>query len=103
MINTNYVISVVRILENPIQTFSTSNILSIKIRAQLPQSYNSRIINLICWDTLARNIYQYYQIHDYIIIEGYLSSNSTLCLNKLFKNSRKMEITVLKIHPFLLN
>lgn len=103
MINTNYIISVVRILENPSQTFLAGNTLSTKFRVQLPQPYNSQIINLICWGTLALNINQYYQMNDYIIIEGYLSSNRTSYLNKLFKNSRKMDMTVVKIHPFFLS
>ena len=102
MVHTNYVISLVKILENPNQTFSHDNTISIKFRAQFPQFLNNRIVNLICWDNLALNVSQYYQINDYIIIEGYLSSNNTLCLNKSFKNSRKIEMTVSKIYPFLL-
>lgn len=103
MINTNYIISLVRILENPSKIFLNDNILFTKFRVQFPQSRNNQIINLICWDNLAFNINQYYQINDYIIIEGYLSSNSKPCLNELFKNSRKIEMTVLKIYPFLLS
>jgi len=103
MANTNYIISIVRILENPSKTFFNKNLLFTKFRVQFPQSRNNQIINLICWDNLALNIDQYYQANDYIIIEGYLSSNSESCLNKLFKNSRKIEMTVLKIYPFLLS
>ena len=103
MMNTNYVISIVRILENPSQIFFKNNISSIKFRVQFPQLPDSQIIHLICWDNLALNVSQYYQINDYIIIEGYLSSNGKPYLNKLFKNSRKIEMTILKVYPFLLN
>jgi single-stranded DNA-binding protein len=103
MVNTNYIITIVRILENPSKTFLNNNLLFTKFRAQFPQSRNNQIINLICWDNLALNINQYYQTNDYIIVEGYLSSDSQTCLNKLFKNSKKIEVTVLKIYPFLLS
>ena len=103
MVNTNYLISLVRILENPTKIFFNDRILFTKFRAQLPQSQNNQIINLICWGNLALNVNQYYQINDYVIIEGYLSSNSKLHFNTLLKDSKKIEITVLKIYPFLLS
>ena len=103
MVNTNYLISLVRILENPSKNFFNDNILFTRFRAQLPQSQNNQIINLICWDNLAFNVNQYYQMNDYIIIEGYLSADSKPRFNKLLKNSRKIEITVLKVYPFLLS
>ena len=103
MVNTNYLISLVKILENPSKNFLNDNILFTKFRVQLPQSQNNQIISLICWDNLALNVNQYYQINDYIIIEGYLSTDSTIYFNKLLKNSKNIEITVLKIYPFLLS
>ena len=103
MVNTNYLIGLVKILENPSKIFLNDRISFTRFRAQLPQSQNNQIINLICWDNLALNVNQYYQINDYIIIEGYLSSNNKIYSNELLKNSRKIEITVLKIYPFLIS
>jgi len=103
MVNTNYLIGLVKILENPSKIFLNDRISFTRFRAQLSQSQNNQIINLICWDNLALNVNQYYQINDYIIIEGYLSSNNKIYSNELLKNSRKIEITVLKIYPFLIS
>ena len=102
MVDTNYVSSIVKILEPPNKLFFKNAVLVTKFRAQFPQIQNSRIVNLIFWGNLASDVSNYYQINDYIMIEGYLSLNSKYVLNKGKQNSKKFEITVLKIYPFLL-
>lgn len=92
----NYFTGIVKILENPIQKFSKNNILVTEFRAQLPQFRNARIINLIIWGNLAHDVFNYYKMNDYIIIEGYLSLSKK-------RNFKKIEITVLKVYPILLN
>ena len=103
MVDTNYIGSIVKILESPNQTFFNNTIPITKFRVQLPQIRKSRIINLIFWGDLARDVNNYYQINDYIMIEGYLSFNNKNLLTELKQNSKKAEITVLKIYPFLLS
>ena len=103
MINTNYVGSIVKILENPSQTVFNNTISVTKFRVQFPQFRNTRIVNLIFWGNLASDITKYYRINDYILIEGYLSLNNQGCFSVMNKNSKKVEITVLKIYPFLLS
>ena len=105
MVNTNYIGSIVKILENPNQIAFNNNILFTKFRVQFPQFRNTRIVNLIFWGNLASDVVKYYRINDYILIEGYLSVIDTdqYPLLTVNKNSKKIEITVLKIYPFLLS
>ena len=97
--DTNYISGIVKILENPIQTVFNNNIPITRFRVQLPQVRNNTIINLVFWGKLSQDITNYYEIDDYIIIEGYLSLRD----KKTIKNSKKVEITVLKVYPFLLS
>jgi len=97
--DTNYISSIVKILENPTQTVFNKNIPTTQFRVQLPQVRNNVIINLVFWGKLSQDIANYYEMNDYIIIEGYLSLRD----KKTIKNSKKVEITVLKVYPFLLN
>ena len=73
MVNTNYIVSIVKILENPIQTIFNNTIPVTKFRVQFPQFRNTRIVNLIFWGNLANDVVQYYRSNDYIMIEGYIS------------------------------
>ena len=63
------------------------------------------MVNLVFWGNLARDIMNYYQVNDYIMIEGYLSfsikPNDELKLVK--RNIQKAQITVSKIYPLSLN
>jgi hypothetical protein len=97
--DTNYISSIVKILENPVQKVSKKNIPTTQFRVQLPQARNNTIINLVFWGKLSQDIVDYYEINDYIIVEGYLSIRD----KKTLQNSKKIEITVLKVYPFLLS
>lgn len=92
----NYFSGIVKLLENPTQSFLINNNLMIKFRAQLPQTRKTKIVNLIFWGNLASDVANYYKINDYIIIEGYLGLPSKL-------NSKRIEITVFKTYPFVLD
>jgi len=100
MNNPNYISSIVKILENPNRKSFNNTILVTKFRAQLPQTHNTRIVNLIFWGNLAKTVDKYYQVNDYILIEGYLSLKNKQLLNTVKSNSKKVEITVLKVYPF---
>jgi len=96
MTDINHFVGIVKILENPTQNlFITDNLMS-KLRVQLPQNRNTQIVKLIFWGNLALDIITYYKANDYIIIEGYLAIP-----NKL--NSKRVEITVLKVYPFIID
>jgi hypothetical protein len=103
MIDTNYIGGMVRILEVPKQKTINKNVSVVKIRVQFPQIRNVRIINLIFWGNLTRDILNYYKANDYILIEGYLSLPKKQTPDLILENLKKVEITVIKIYPFLLS
>ena len=92
----NYFSGVVKLLENPSQRFLINNTLMIKFRVQLPQARKTKLVNLIFWGNLASDVSNYYKMNDYIIIEGYSGLTSKL-------NSKRVEITVFRIYPLVLN
>jgi len=98
--DTNYISTIVKILETPNKKSLDNNILVTRFRAQLPQIRKKGIVNLIFWGNLAKTVGNYYQANDYILIEGYLSLNNKYILNPVKSNSKKVEITVLKVYPF---
>ena len=97
--DTNYISGIVKILENPIETTFNKNISITQFRVQLPQIRNNIIVNLVFWGKLSQDIAHYYKINDYIIIEGYLSLRD----KKKLENPKSVEITVLKVYPFILS
>lgn len=101
--DTNYIGSIVKILETPKKIVVKDNIATTEFRVQLPQVRNSRIVNLVFWGKLAREVGNYYQVNDYIMIEGYLSLRKKITPNLKKQNFKKVQITVLKVYPFLLS
>jgi len=95
MADTNYISGIVKILENPRQKILNNNIPVTEVRVQFPQFRGNKIITLVFWGKLANEAAQYYQTNDYILIEGYLR-----IVNK--QAFKKMEVTVLKVFPFVL-
>jgi len=93
----NYFGGVVKILENPIQKLinkNNKNISLTKFRGQLSQVRSTKIVNLVFWGILGNNVANFYNINDYILIEGILAVPKK---GKL----KKVEITVLKVYPVL--
>ena len=99
--DTNYIGTIVKILEIPKQTIVQNNISLAQFRVQFPQSFKVRIVKLKVWGNLAIDVAKYYNINDYILIEGYISLRQTPNITK--QTSKKVEITVLKVYPFLLS
>jgi single-stranded DNA-binding protein len=96
MTDTNYFVCIVKILEIPKQKTVQNNIVKTQFRVQLAQFRNQTtpIAKLKFWGNLGRDVLDYYKVNDYIIIEGYLSISKK-------KKSKKIEITVFKVYPFL--
>jgi single-stranded DNA-binding protein len=103
MSDTNYIGGIVKILEVPKQKFLNNTIAVTEFRVQLPQVRNTTIVHLIFWGNLARDVATYYKINDYILIEGYLSLRDKQSSNLIAQPSKQIEITVLKLYPFLLS
>ena len=100
--DTNYFSGIVKILENPIQKINKNKTVVTKLRVEVPQIRKSKIACLIFWGNLASTIKNYYQINDYILIEGYLSIQNKKKFSFKEKNYKPITITILKVYPFLL-
>jgi len=97
MSDTNYIGSVVKILEKPVQTVIDEKIVRTNFRVQLVQVRNIQIADLVFWGNLARDIMNTCQVNDYIMVEGYLSL-PTKTNDKLVNRPLKhVQITVLKV------
>ena len=103
MNNTNYIGGVVKILEAAKLKAIDNKISIVTFRVQLSQFRQTRIVKLVFWGNLAREILNYYKINDYILIEGYISlRNKSNSISKI-KSLKNVEITVSKVYPFLIN
>ena len=98
MANTNYITSIVKILEVPKQKLLNNKILVTEFRAFLPQIKTNKVVDLVIWGELSNRLSNYIKPNDYILIEGFLA------LSKL-ENSKlkKFKITVLKTYPIFLS
>ena len=103
MNDTNYIGGIIKILETPKQEILENNLVVTKFRAQIPQLRNTKIVTLNFWGNLARDVKTYYKVNDYLLIEGYLSIQDKKNSNLIVLKSKKVEITVQKVYPFLLN
>ena len=98
MVNTNYISSIVKILEVPKQRLLNKTILITEFRASLPQVKNSKVVELVIWGDLSNRLSNYIKPNDYILIEGFLAL-STIENSKI----KKIKITVLKTYPIFLS
>jgi hypothetical protein len=90
----------VKILETPKQKSLNDNLLITTFRVQFPQVRENSIVSLKCLGNIGKDIIRYYKVNDYILIEGYLKLNNQY---QSSKKKEKIEITVLKLYPFLSN
>jgi hypothetical protein len=101
MSDTNYIGGIVKILEVPKQKFLNNTTAVTEFRVTTSPKYYDRTSNLL--GNLARDVATYYKINDYILIEGYLSLRDKRGSNLIAQPSKQIEITVLKLYPFLLS
>ena len=92
--NISFISGIVKILESPKQKNFDGNILITQFRVQFPQVRNKLVVNLTFWSNLAADVANYYKVNDYILIEGYFSTQTDNLNVSTFK---KFNITVLKI------
>lgn len=101
MMDTNYIIALVKILEIPKKIFLNNTTMLTKCRAQLANSKNTQIINLIFWDNLGVNLLDFSKINSYILLEGYLSFRTEeLADYSEIKSAKKTVISVIKVYNF---
>ena len=101
--DTNLISGIAKILETPKNKTFNSNLQITQFRVQFPQVRNTSVVYLTFWGNLARDVVNYYKTNDYILIEGYISLRDRYNSNKIISKSKKVEITVLKIYPFVLS
>ena len=100
--DTNLISGIAKILETPKNKSFNSDLPNTQFRVQFPQVRNTSVVYLTFWGNLARDVANYYKINDYILIEGYISLRDRDNFNKIISKSKKVEITVLKVYPFVL-
>ena len=59
--------------------------------------------NLSIWGTLSYDIVKYYNINDYILVEGFISIRDNNFKNKTFTKAKQIDLSVFKVYPFLFN
>ena len=101
--DTNLISGIAKILETPKNKSFNSDLPNTQFRVQFPQVRNTSVVYLTFWGNLARDVANYYKINDYILIEGYISLRDRDNSNKIISKSKKVEITVLKVYPFVLS
>jgi hypothetical protein len=102
----NYISLIVKLIGKPEQSFFDDNISVTEVMAKFSQVQKNRndvIVKLCIWGNLAYDMVQYYQINDYIIIEGYVSLTEMELESNDMSNEKSLEISVFKIYPFLLS
>ena len=102
----NYITGIVKILESPILVLIKDEIYSTQFRVQLSQvrkKQTTSIITLSVWGYLANDVVKYYQINDYILIEGYISIRKSITQTDLNKKINHLQINVRKILPLFLS
>lgn len=103
MPDTNFIGSIVKILEPPNQKSLANNLLITTFRVQFPQVRENSIVSLKFFGTIGKDIIKYYKVNDYILIEGYLKLKNQKLSNISSQKREDIEITVLRIYPVLSN
>ena len=99
----NYTSFMVKVIGKPEQSFFDNDISVTEMIAKFYQfrdnSYN--ICKLSIWGSLSYDVMQYYEINDYLIVEGYISRRDESF--EEYNITTEIEISVFKIYPFALN
>ena len=102
----NYSIFIVKIIQSPEQSFFEDDTSVTEVLVKFPQFLNrnfSDIFQISVWGNLAHDVAKYYDVNDYLIIEGYISLRDNHSDNFGTKKDKQLEFTVAKLYPFLLN
>lgn len=101
----NYSIFIVKIIQSPEQSFFEDDTSVTEVLVKFPQFLNrnfSDIFQISVWGNLAHDVAKYYDVNDYLIIEGYISLRDNHSDNFGTKKDKQLEFTVSKLYPFLL-
>ena len=99
----NYISCTVRILEIPTIKLFYNEIPLIKFKAEIAKLRNNQsniIINAKIWGDLTYELIKYYQVNDYLLIEGYFSKDCDCALNLALRYKKDIAINIFKIYPY---
>lgn len=103
MANINYFSGIVKILETPKNYSLDSEVQVTKFRVEVSQRRKNRIIWVLIWGNLGRDVQKFYKQKDYILVEGYTSLRPKQSSQLALKTSKQVFLTIVKIYPILLN
>lgn len=95
----NYSCFIVKIVNEPISSQFKNNISLVEMLVKFSTVRKVKTIEtlrVLVWGNLAEDIIKYYQVNDYIIIEGYVRNFSETGIKD------QVEVSVKKVYPFLL-
>lgn len=95
----NYSCFIVKIVNEPISSQFKNNISLVEmlVKFSTVRKVNTiETLRVLVWGNLAEDIIKYYQVNDYIIIEGYVRNLSETGIKD------QVEVSVKKVYPFLL-
>lgn len=102
----NYCTFIVKILKKPEKSYFEDAVwvseLPVKFYQFQNVNYDQSLI-LSFWGNLANDIVAYYQLNDYVIIEGYIHFKKMNNERNFNLIDKQIEISVFKIYPYLLN
>ena len=103
----NHNFFLVKIISKPEQSFFKEEKALTEVMVKyIPISKKSNCIdtfNLSIWGTLSYDIVKYYNINDYVLVEGFISIRDNNFKNKTFTKDKQIDLSVLKVYPFLFN
>jgi len=102
----NYSTFIVKILKKPEKSYFEDDVCVSELPVKFYQFQNSssdQYLILNFWGNLANDIVAYYQLNDYVIIEGYIHFKKINNETNLVVMDKEIEISVFKIYPYLLN
>lgn len=102
----NYSIFIVKLVNNPEQSFFEDDTALTEVWVQFPQFLNQNYIDtfkISAWGNLAYDLNKFYKFNDYVLIEGFLSLKENYQQTYHIKNEKHIEFTVVKLYPFILN
>ena len=99
----NYISCIIRILEIPSEIVHFNEIPFIKFKAEITQirNYQNTVTVLVkIWGDLSFDLISYYQVGNYLLIEGYISNDFTISLNSVTKYKKNVILTIFQIYPY---
>jgi hypothetical protein len=99
----NYTNFIIKIIAKPTQSFFDNEISVTELIGKFYQYRNNKytICKVSIWGPLSHDINQYYQINDYVFVEGYISIRESIFEDLNIKTV--IEISAFKAYPFVLN